>query len=573
MVGSADVRPESGRLLAFSRDDGSVARMAVVRPASAPPSSKATPVGRYVVGPKIATGGMATVHLGRLRGSAGFARTVAIKKLLPTLASDPEFVARFVEEARIASRVRHANVVPTLDVVDGPEVLLVLEYVHGESLARLLRIAASRGQRCPPNVAAAIVIGVLRGLHVAHEAKGANGVPLELVHRDVSPQNVLVGSDGAPRMLDFGIAKAAGHEQSTITKGSSQDLRGKLAYMAPEQLSGEPLDRRADLFAAGVMLWETLSGDRLFRGEDAFSTMEAIFHRDPPALAAMIDGVSPRVDEVLATALAKDAAMRFATANEMARALETALPPGSDREVAEWVDAVAGEVLAARATVITAFEGSTDLDDERERDVQDPTTQKRSALAPLPRMRDEAKTIPGFDPADPNRDPDPIRTPMAMVAPVADPLAASGMSAARFGPVDWESANRAKPAPASTPPFRTPIPMPMPAAKPRASLARVVALILLPPAVAALSIFVIRPAASPPLASAHATNAAAPIAVSAEIPPPPASPPVSPPAPAVTAKVADPPAHAPAATSASAAPASRGARSPRGPSVRPPRKR
>jgi serine/threonine-protein kinase len=419
-------------------------------------------------------------------------------------------------------------------------------------------------------VASAIVIGVLRGLHVAHEAKGSNGVPLELVHRDVSPQNVLVGADGTPRMLDFGIAKAAGREQSTIARGngSSRDIRGKLAYMAPEQVSGEPIDRRADLFAAGVMLWETLASERLFRGEDAFTTMEAIFHREPPFLSKTIAGVSTRVDEVLAMALAKDPAQRFATADEMARAIEIALPPGSDREVADWVEAIAAEILTARAAIIARFEGSTDSGSEPcandENDSQDPTTRKRSALIPPamgeqtavlpgpvaadPKLRDSARTLPGFDPSllgsapqvpaatvpIPNPENEPLRTPLSMVTPALDPMAASGMTSTRIGPIDFDAKKRSNPA---VP--RTPIPMPMPEQKAKLSVARIAALVAIPPMVAALSIFFIRPAAPAPEASASAGQPVA--AVTAEIPPPIPAPPAAPP---VAAKPADPPPHA-----------------------------
>jgi serine/threonine protein kinase len=152
-------------------------------------------IGRYALYGKIAAGGMATVHIGRLLGPAGFSRTVAIKRMHPELAEDPEFVEMFLDEARVAARIRHPNVVPTLDIgSEGGELFLVLEYVAGETLARLLRQAAALGEPVPVAVVGAIVSGVLHGLHAAHEAKDERGESLELVHRDVSPQNVLVGS-------------------------------------------------------------------------------------------------------------------------------------------------------------------------------------------------------------------------------------------------------------------------------------------------------------------------------------------------------------------------------------------
>src|SRR5262249_14403958 len=155
----------------------------------------------------------------------------------------------------------------------------------------------------------------------------------------------LVGIDGVARVLDFGIAKAAGRLHET----HARDIKGKLAYMAPEQVSGECVDRRSDLFAAGGVLWEVLSGERLFRREDARATMNAIFPREPPLLARTAPGLDDEIDAVLGHALAKDASMRFSTAQEMARALESALPTASDREVAEWLERIAGHVLTERA--------------------------------------------------------------------------------------------------------------------------------------------------------------------------------------------------------------------------------
>ncbi len=188
---------------------------------------------------------------------------VAIKRLHPQFAAQPEFVSMFVDEARLATRFRSPHVVSTLDVVaTGEELFLVMDYVAGESLARLA--ATDRGDRIPVPIAVAIVAGALEGLHAAHEARGETGEPLGLVHRDVSPQNILVGTDGLARVLDFGIAKAAGRLQST----RDGELKGKLSYMPPEQLRREPLGRRGDVYSAAVVLWETLTGERLFGGDD-----------------------------------------------------------------------------------------------------------------------------------------------------------------------------------------------------------------------------------------------------------------------------------------------------------------
>jgi eukaryotic-like serine/threonine-protein kinase len=182
-------------------------------------------IGRYALYDVLASGGMATVHIGRLLGPVGFSRTVAIKRLHPRYAGDPEFVSMFLEEARLVARIRHPHVVPMLDVVaTAGELFLVMEYVAGESLARLAHAAAERGERVPLRVSVAILSGLLQGLHAAHEAHDEHGQPLGIVHRDVSPQNVLVGSDGQARVLDFGIAKAAGRVQTT----ADGQVKGKL---------------------------------------------------------------------------------------------------------------------------------------------------------------------------------------------------------------------------------------------------------------------------------------------------------------------------------------------------------
>ena len=183
-----------------------------MRPVPAPPEI----VGRYALHGAMASGGMAVVHFGKQLGALGFSRPVAIKRVLPQLARDQAVRDMFIDEARLASRVRHPNVVPTLDVVPyGDELLLVMEYVHGESLQVLLRAARARGERVPLRIALAIASAMLHGLHAAHEATSETGEPLGIVHRDVSPQNVIVGVDGVPRVLDFGIARAAVRVEST----------------------------------------------------------------------------------------------------------------------------------------------------------------------------------------------------------------------------------------------------------------------------------------------------------------------------------------------------------------------
>ena len=309
-------------------------------------------LGRYALHSELASGGMATIHLGRLLGPVGFARTVAIKRLHAQYAKDPQFVAMFLDEARLAARIRHQNVVPTLDVVAlKGEIFLVMEYVHGESLSRLLAATALANGSVPPRIAVGVMLGVLHGLHAAHEAKSERGVPLDIVHRDVSPQNVLVAVDGVARVVDFGIAKAAGRLQTT----GDGALKGKMAYMSPEQLLAEPVDRRTDIWAASVVLWEMLVTRRLFRLDSSGALVQALLEGaiEPPSL---VGGSPPELDPIVLRGLATAPEKRFQTAREMALALEQAHPHSSAREIADWVEAVAGEALRERAAHVEEME-------------------------------------------------------------------------------------------------------------------------------------------------------------------------------------------------------------------------
>ncbi len=312
-------------------------------------------VGRYALFSEIASGGMATVHFGRLLGPVGFSRPVAIKRLHPQFAKEPQVRAMFIDEARIVSRIRHPNVVPTLDVVatDG-QLLLVMEYVHGESLAKLARAMRSRHEKVKPSIVLAILSSVLNGLHAAHEAKSESGEPLEIVHRDVSPQNVLVGTDGIARVLDFGIARAAVRLEST----REGVIKGKLAYMPPEQLGGTPVTRAADIYSAGVILWELLAGRRLFlRGDDGQSVLidkmlQGII--EPPS--AHDPEVSPTLDAITLKALSRAPEDRFASAREMARAIENAGDLATPSEIGDWVERVAASALNVRASMLADLE-------------------------------------------------------------------------------------------------------------------------------------------------------------------------------------------------------------------------
>ncbi len=315
-------------------------------------------VGRYAIFDEIASGGMATVHFGRLLGPVGFTRTVAIKRLHPQFAKDPEFVSMFLDEARLAARIRHMNVVPSLDVVaiDG-ELFLVMDYVQGESLSRLWRAvgADGKGGLMPLPIAVSILSGMLQGLHAAHEAKDERGEPLGLVHRDVSPHNVLVSTDGIARVLDFGIAKAAGRVQTT----REGQIKGKIAYMAPEYLNAQPVDRRGDVYAVGVIMWQCLTGRRLFEGDSEGMLLARVLEGKPQPPSQLVEAVTPELDEVALRALARNPADRFQTARAMAVALEQCVRPATPSEVGEWVETLAGASLHRRAERMAQIESLT----------------------------------------------------------------------------------------------------------------------------------------------------------------------------------------------------------------------
>ena len=310
-------------------------------------------VGRYFLFREIAAGGMASIHLARQLGPVGFGRTVAVKRLHPHYAREPGFVAMFVDEARIVTSIRHPNVVPVLDVVAVPgHLLLVMEYVHGEPVSKLSAAALERREPVPPAIVSAVGIGLLEGLHAAHEARGQGGAPLEVIHRDVSPQNLLVGADGMVRVLDFGIAKARSQIHET-TAGSG--VKGKLKYMAPEQVDGRPVDRRVDVWSSGVILWELLTGERLFNGDNDGVVIHRLLSMEirPPS---SVRGSPPAFDAVVMKALARSVDDRWPDARAMAVALEAACRPASARETSAWVEHLCGDELRMRDAIVHELE-------------------------------------------------------------------------------------------------------------------------------------------------------------------------------------------------------------------------
>jgi serine/threonine protein kinase len=314
--------------------------------------SKSEPVGPYTIHTQIAAGGMARVHLGQRTGPLGFSRTVAIKRLHPQLVKDTEFVSMLVDEARLAARIAHPNVGTVLDVVaTGSEVLLVLDYIRGESLSRLLALSADRCAKVPIRIATAVVAGVLRGLHAAHETQGPNGELLGVIHRDVTPQNILVGADGLARVVDFGIARAAGNSHLTPIG----QVRGKLAYMAPEQLREGPVDRRADVYAASAVLWEALVGRRCFDGSNDGATVTKVLAGAEAPPSQWEATVPPELDAIVMKGLAYRPEDRFESTRDMAVALEREVGVASTSEVGDWVEVLAAVDLAQRDELVRAM--------------------------------------------------------------------------------------------------------------------------------------------------------------------------------------------------------------------------
>ena len=310
-------------------------------------------LGRYELLGTLGHGGMANVYLGRHAGEAGFQRFYAIKVLHSHLAEEEGFVMMLFDEARIAARLHHPNVVPIVDLgsQDGVH-YVVMEYVEGCSLSTLLQ--GSRDSRSP-RLIIPIILDTLNGLHAAHTLTDDDGTPMRLVHRDVSPQNILVGTDGTARITDFGIAKA----ESRITSTRPGDIKGKASFMSPEQImDASRVDCRADVYSVGVMLWMSLTGQRLFQGPNSVASFSNVLNMtvDPPSTV----GFRPPavLDRICMRALERDRDCRPSTALEMEEALRAVSAAngllGSKREVADWVQSVVGPDITKRHASVRA---------------------------------------------------------------------------------------------------------------------------------------------------------------------------------------------------------------------------
>jgi eukaryotic-like serine/threonine-protein kinase len=293
----------------------------------------------------IASGGMAMVWAARLKGTRGFEKIVAIKTMLPKLSEDEQFEHMFLDEARLASQIRHPHVVEILDLGEQDGVLfLVMDWIEGVPLNQLMKAARAKGGGVPIQVAVRIAMQACAGLHSAHELKDKDGALVGLVHRDVSPQNILVTYDGVTKVVDFGVAKATAMGTGATVAGQ---IKGKVAYMAPEQIKGGSLDRRVDIFALGIVLYALTTGKHPFRRESEAATMYNICSPQPVVPPRKVKpDYPPQLERILVQALAKDPDRRYATANEMLRALDqlpASLRASTDDEVGQVVRDLLGE--------------------------------------------------------------------------------------------------------------------------------------------------------------------------------------------------------------------------------------
>ncbi len=277
------------------------------------------PFGRYELLKRLAAGGMGEGHLARQVGKEGFEKLLVVKVLLPHLVEDEEFLKMFYDEARIAASLNHPNIAQLFDFgeIEGHH-YTAMEYIHGEDIVKLWKAARGAGKPVPIAVSARIIAEAAAGLDYAHKAVDANNQPLKLVHRDVSPQNILVTFDGGVKVIDFGIAKAAGSLSHTATGV----LKGKYAYMSPEQADGKPIDHRSDVFALGVVLYEMLTSLRLFKRENETQTLRAVTDCEVEPPSTVNPQIDPQLDAIMLKVLAKDREQRYQDAQEFRLALE-----------------------------------------------------------------------------------------------------------------------------------------------------------------------------------------------------------------------------------------------------------
>ena len=293
---------------------------------------------RYRVLERLASGGMAEVFIAESAGIEGFKKRVAIKRVLPHLSEKKRFISMFLDEARLSAQLSHSNCVQVFDIGVGDNTyFIVMEYVDGADLKGVIDFLKNNGRSFPVEIATLIAVRICEGLAYAHELAGPDGIPLAIVHRDMSPPNVLITKHGEVKIVDFGLAKAS----SQLEKSEPGIIKGKFSYLSPEAARGEDVDQRTDIFAVGIILWELLSGKRLFLGDSDFATVQQVQRATVPSLAAVRNDVPPELERILQRALAQDPKNRYASARDLGRDLTAFLyrfgRPVSAFDIAELV--------------------------------------------------------------------------------------------------------------------------------------------------------------------------------------------------------------------------------------------
>ncbi|MCA9537980.1 MAG: protein kinase [Myxococcales bacterium] len=362
--------------------------------------------GRYRLVRRLGQGGMAEVYLGETSGPGGFRKRVAIKRLLPHFASNDRFVTMLQDEARIAAAIRHPHVAEVIDFgsVDGQH-FIVMEYVDGVDLATVLRGYRLKSMLLPLSAALYIARAVAEGLHAAHQLRDSDGRPQEVIHRDVSPHNILLSYEGAVKLIDFGVAKAANNS----TKTRSGVIKGKLQYMSPEQAQAQALDARADIFSLGMTLYKMLTGRLPFTGQNEYQVYDQILRKKPVPPRQIVTDLPPRVDAIVLKSLRKNRNRRFQAAHEMADLLDIALgeidPEYGARELGELISAEMLQPGARDQLYEEDFIASAD-GEEGEPEVDDREVDRLtdvSLVRPSPEFADEATKAVETLPAEPAR--------------------------------------------------------------------------------------------------------------------------------------------------------------------------
>jgi eukaryotic-like serine/threonine-protein kinase len=381
-------------------------------------------IGGYHLLLPIGTGGMGTVFLAEREIVVGVKRQFAVKVLHAATLAEPEAASLLLEEARLAAQITHPHVVRVYEAGARPEgVFMAMEYIEGTTLSVLIREAARTGVTTPLGAVGRILSDALSGLHAAHEARDTDGRLLGLIHRDFSPQNILVGHDGTSSLTDFGIAKVLGQTHHTTTGL----VKGKIGYMAPEQALGQPLDRRCDVWAAGVVLWEAVTARRLFQASTDAAAILRIVSKDPlPKPSEVRAGLGPELDPIVRAALAREPARRIRSAGELRDRLEAAWEAfgglASRAEVADWVERVAGATSSAIRAKVVAARASSGADG------LDPAARIGGAGAAIEEKRTDAVSVSGIQAG--GRQP---RRTVALVVGAAAALAGIGWMISRDG--------------------------------------------------------------------------------------------------------------------------------------------